>query len=164
MGLTQIDQALQLVAQPGRFGHQPAEHHRVQGDRLQRPVGRGAHRRPARPAAQQRHLAEVLPRPQLIDQQLAAVGVQHRGTHDRSVGTDADQRVRGRAAKAVERGQVGECLGEVRLALAVEAHHRGDAVVELERGRDIVAEVDQLEPGDDHSRSPTASARQNASA
>ena len=81
---------------------------------------------------------------------LAAVGVQHRGTHHSGIGTHANECFGGCATKTVERGEVGHRLGEVGLALTIETHHGSDARVEVERGGDVVAEVDQLESTDDH--------------
>ena len=83
---------------------------------------------------------------------LAPVVVHHRGAHDRRIGADTDQRVERGAAEAVERGQVGHGFGQVGLALAVEPDDRSGTRVEVERRRRVVAEVDELEPRNDHGR------------
>ena len=85
-----------------------------------------------------------------LDQDLAPVVVADRGPHDRLHRAESDQRVGRSAAKALERGEVGEGLGEVRLALAVVPEHRGDAVHELELGRGVVPEVGEGQALDEH--------------
>ena len=112
------------------------------------------------------HLHSVAPRAVQfqLHQHLTFVGLANGGAHHGRVGAHTDECVAGRTAKAVERREIGHRLGQVRLALAVESDDSGDARMKVEDRRLIVAEVDQFDAGDDHSRSPTASARQKASA
>ena len=56
-----------------------------------------------------------------LDQRRPTVVVADLGPHDRRVGADAHQRLGRCAAEAGQRGQVGQRLGEVRLALTVVA-------------------------------------------
>ena len=89
-----------------------------------------------------------------LDQRRPPVVVADLGAHDGRRGADPHQRVRRRAAEAGQRRQVGQRLGEVRLALAVVADDDRRAGRQPERRRRVVAEVDQLEALDDHGRPP----------
>mgnify|MGYP003326596237 CR=1 FL=1 len=85
-----------------------------------------------------------------LHQHLATVGVQHRRAHHGKFGPHSNEGFGGGTTETVEGGQIGHRLGEVGLALTIETHHGRDARVEVERGGDVVAEVDQLESTDDH--------------
>ena len=91
--------------------------------------------------------------------ELAAVVVATVARIDRRAGADADHRVGRRTAEARQRRQVGQRLGEVGLALPVVAD---DTVVPASRSNEaptVVAEVDQLEPLDDHGRTAGRASR-----
>ena len=66
---------------------------------------------------------------------------------------------RGAPAEARQRREIGERLGEVRLALPVAPHDGGRPRLEIELRRHVVAELDQLEPPDDHRDDATEAAR-----
>ena len=72
-------------------------------------------------------------RPDLgLDEQLAPVGMDHLGPHDRRLVAVTHQGVGRRAAEAVEPGEEGHGLHQVGLALAVVAEHRREARAELD--------------------------------
>ena len=85
-----------------------------------------------------------------LDQDLAPVVVANRGPYDRLHRTESDQRIGRSASKALQRGEVGEGLGEVRLSLTVVPEHRRDAVHQLELGRGVVPEVGEGQALDEH--------------
>ena len=121
--------------------------------------------RPAQLLPVDQHPVAPVPAELELDQHLAAVVVQRpsRGRRRCSAPTRISASS-GRAAEAVERGQVGQRLGEVGLALPVEPDDGGGARMEVERRVRVVAEVDELEPGDDHACATCVTAPGRASA
>ena len=87
-----------------------------------------------------------------LDQDEPPIVVAHVGAHDRRVRADAHQRFGRRGSEAGQGPEIGHRLREVRLALTVVADDDRRAGREREDSVAVVAEVDQLEPLDDHDR------------
>jgi hypothetical protein len=96
------------------------------------------------------HVHATLPLYLHFDQHVAPVGVSHRGANGGELGALANESRGGTLTKTVEGGEEGHGFGHVRLALRVASDDGGHARRQVERGRCVVAEVDELKLLDDH--------------